>query len=89
MMYNHRSDHSYATSKIYFLHYTNKTPFLDSLEKVQEPLEISALYRQIRPAIAARSKQLGLEQVPVLAPLTSSLDQGGELIFVPKSRSGG
>ena len=63
--------------------------FLDSLEKVQEPLEISALYRQIRPAIAARSKQLGLEQVPVLAPLTSSLDQGGELIFVPKSRSGG
>lgn len=57
---------------------------LDALEKVEEPSEVSAIYRQIKPLIEARSKQLGLRQEPVLAPMNSSRDQGGELVFVPQ-----
>ena len=60
--------------------------FLDALEKVEEPQEISAIFRQIRPAIESRSKALGLEQEPVLVPIPSAQDQGGELIFVPKTK---
>lgn len=59
--------------------------FLDALEKVNEPQEISAIFRQIKPAIQSRSKALGLEQEPVLVPIPSAQDQGGELIFVPKT----
>lgn len=59
--------------------------FLDALENVNEPQEISAIFRQIRPAIESRSKALGLEQEPVLVPIPSAQDQGGELIFVPKT----
>lgn len=59
--------------------------FLDALEKIEGPLEISAVYRQIKPEIEARSQQLKLPQVPVLAPMSSSRDEGGELILVPKT----
>lgn len=59
----------------------------DALESQQEPLEISALFRRIQPAIKARSAVLGLQQDPVLTPMASSRDEGGELIFVPKGSS--
>lgn len=59
---------------------------LDALENQKEPLEISALFRQIKPTIAARSTALGLRQDPVLTSMsTSSRDEGGEIILVPKS----
>ncbi len=41
----------------------------DALESQQEPLEISALFRRIQPAIQARSALLGLQQDPVLTPM--------------------
>lgn len=59
--------------------------FFDALEKIEGPLEISAVYRQIKPEIEARSQRLKLPQVPVLAPMSSSRDEGGELILVPKT----
>ncbi len=61
--------------------------FFDALENVEGPLEISAIYRQIKPLVEARSQQLKLPQSPVLAPMSSSRDEGGELILVPKTES--
>lgn len=61
----------------------------DALENLREPLEVSALYRAIKEPILSRSRQLGLEQEPALAPMRSSRDEGGELVFVPKAATSG
>jgi serine/threonine protein kinase len=59
---------------------------LDRLEGNADLLEVSKVFAAIRDEVKQRSKQLGLEQDPVLAAIPGSADQGGELVFVPKSR---
>jgi serine/threonine protein kinase/uncharacterized caspase-like protein len=61
----------------------------DALEKMKDPLEVSALYRAIKPAVVARSRQLKAPQEPALAPMNSTRDEGGELVFVPKPAASG
>ncbi|MEM1178601.1 MAG: protein kinase [Acidobacteriota bacterium] len=65
--------------------------FLDALRSNEGPLAASTLFEQVRSQVGASVARLseGVEQEPVLAPMPSKVDQGGELFFVPQAPAAG
>lgn len=61
--------------------------FLESLRQNEGPLAASELFAQVQSRMARSIASLDedVEQEPVLAPMPSKVDQGGELFFVPQA----
>ncbi|MEO1369938.1 MAG: caspase family protein [Acidobacteriota bacterium] len=64
--------------------------FLEALRTNDSPIAASDLFEQVRSKVGASIARLDgdVEQEPVLAPMPSKVDQGGELFFVPRSTAG-
>ncbi len=56
---------------------------LEELRNNQDIIGVSSLFPTIRDQVARIASLRGGEQVPVLAPIPDSLDEGGEFFFVP------
>ncbi|MEM7584779.1 MAG: protein kinase [Acidobacteriota bacterium] len=57
---------------------------LAELQKNREIRSVSSLFPAIRDEVSRTAIVRGGEQVPILAPIPDSLDEGGEFFFVPK-----
>ncbi|MEM6795656.1 MAG: caspase family protein, partial [Acidobacteriota bacterium] len=63
--------------------------FLEALRTNDGAAEASELFSRLAPEVAAAALRLEVEQEPILAPMPSRIDQGGQFFFVPlAARSG-